>query len=471
MRFVFTACRSCALSLASIAVIGVAGAAHATVTISDKPTSNVSCSGGVCSPTAKKANLNVTDLVNLLAAGDAKVVSDSAAKDIEFKAPLSWTSTSRLTLDSYRSIVFQQPISVTGTGALTVSTNDGGSGGDFWFEKKGRVEFADLHSSLVLNGSGYALVKTIKQLAKAVAKNPSGNYALAKSYNAARDGTYSDSPVATILDGTFEGLGNDISHLSINNVVDRGRIGLFTQANGLLRDITLSDVTVSATGADSVAGGLAGEAASISRSGVTGRVMATNAAGGLAGGVFDGVQYSHAAVVVSSAGAAGGLVGESEGQIFGSYATGEVSGGDGAAVGGLIGADTPRTSALNVGDYATGRVQGGSNASVGGLIGGEGNDSRMSYSTGSVSGGSGSFVGGFYGAYASNCSCGNSEYWDVQTSGTDRGTGLGTANVIGLRTKQFKSGLPDGFDPGTWGQNSKINNGYPYLLANPPPKK
>ena len=30
--------------------------------------------------------------------------------------------------------------------------------------------------------------------------------------------------------------------------------------------------------------------------------------------------------------------------------------------------------------------------------------------------------------------------------------------------------LPAGFDPAIWGQNASINNGYPYLLANPPPQ-
>jgi hypothetical protein len=442
----------------------------AAVVISTGATKNMSCSAGVCTPTAKKAVLNVTDLANLLAAGDVKVVSDSAAVDIQFAAPLSWTSTGRLTLDSYRSLIFQQPVSVTGTGALTITTNDGGSGGDFWFEEKGHVEFWDLHSNLIVNGSGYALVRTINQLAKAVAKNPSGLYALAKSYNAAHDGTYSDSPVTTILSGTFEGLGNDVSSLSISNSVDRASVGLFTQANGTLRDVALSDATVSAAGANAVAGGLAGEAASISHSSVSGRVMATGAAGGLAGGVFRGVEYSHAAVNVSSDGAAGGLVAGSQGEINGSYATGAVSGGDSSAVGGLIGFDTPRAAAFNVNDYATGPVHGGNNAEVGGLIGGEGNDSFVSYSTGAVSGGSGSSVGGFYGAYASGCVCGNFDYWDVQTSGTDQGTGLGSAHVTGLTTKQFKSALPSGFDPTVWGQNKKINNGYPYLLANPPPK-
>jgi hypothetical protein len=35
---------------------------------------------------------------------------------------------------------------------------------------------------------------------------------------------------------------------------------------------------------------------------------------------------------------------------------------------------------------------------------------------------------------------------------------------------QLKSGLPEGFDPHIWGSNPNIDNGYPYLPANPPPK-
>jgi hypothetical protein len=40
--------------------------------------------------------------------------------------------------------------------------------------------------------------------------------------------------------------------------------------------------------------------------------------------------------------------------------------------------------------------------------------------------------------------------------------------VTGLTTKQFKSGLPEGFEPPIWAEKKTINNGYPYLLGNPP---
>jgi hypothetical protein len=40
--------------------------------------------------------------------------------------------------------------------------------------------------------------------------------------------------------------------------------------------------------------------------------------------------------------------------------------------------------------------------------------------------------------------------------------------ITGLTDAQLKTGFPDGFDPKIWGQSPSINNGYPYLLANPP---
>jgi hypothetical protein len=66
-------------------------------------------------------------------------------------------------------------------------------------------------------------------------------------------------------------------------------------------------------------------------------------------------------------------------------------------------------------------------------------------------------------------------YWDMDTSGiTDPGQGAGTPRddpgITGLTDAQLKSGLPAGFDPNVWGQSASINNGWPYLLANPPPQ-
>jgi hypothetical protein len=79
-------------------------------------------------------------------------------------------------------------------------------------------------------------------------------------------------------------------------------------------------------------------------------------------------------------------------------------------------------------------------------------------------------VGGFAGIIYDTNSTSNG-YWDVTTSGTNNGTGNGNVpNVTGLTTSQLKSGLPSGFDPATWAEKKNINNGFPYLIANPPPK-
>jgi hypothetical protein len=37
-----------------------------------------------------------------------------------------------------------------------------------------------------------------------------------------------------------------------------------------------------------------------------------------------------------------------------------------------------------------------------------------------------------------------------------------------IRGRLIHSGLPSGFDPTIWDENPKINNGFPYLIANPP---
>src|SRR5436305_6488140 len=104
--------------------------AQAAVTISTDATKNESCSAGVCTPTAKSANLNAGDLQRMLAASDVVVKTGSGATSINVLTTLAWTSTSHLSLDAIDSIHVQAPVVVAGTGALTLITNDGGAGGD-----------------------------------------------------------------------------------------------------------------------------------------------------------------------------------------------------------------------------------------------------------------------------------------------------------------------------------------------------
>jgi len=484
---------------------------RAAVVISTAATQNMNCSAGVCTPTAKKAVLNVGDLANLLAAGDAKVVSDSKAVDIRFAAPLSWTSSSRLTLDSYRSILFQQPVSVAGTGALTITTNDGGSGGDFSFEKKGHVEFWDSRSKLVIDGGSYALVNSVQQLARAIAGNPSGSYALAKSYNAGNDGAYGQSPVSTTFTGTFEGLGNRVLHLAIADTTPNSNVGFFAYADdsSVLRDFGLEDVTVSGgsatAGNTESVGALAGVTrGSVIRCYATAQsVVAGDGAfvGGLAGFNGGGITGAWAQGSVSGRkqSAVGGLVGKSQVTSFItlSHADETVDGGGGYYAGGLIGdnRDSGVTQSFATGSvggasiynggvagsdeggiadsYAMSSVHGGAGTYDGGLTGSTNGIVQRSYSTGRVRAKNATYAGGFTGGTISSVRI--NDYWDLDTSGfSDPGQGCGDtpgcSGVTGLTTKEFRSALPFGFDASVWGLNPNINNGYPYLLANPPPK-
>ena len=296
--------------------------AHAAINISAQPTQNMSCSTGVCTATAQKAYLNVNDVTNFLAAGDLKIVSGAGAEDIHIQAPFSWTSTSRLTLDAQRSIEFEKPVSVAGTGALTLITNDGDTGGDYWFDAGASVTFWDTSSSLIINGASFTLVKDINTLAAAIAANPYGNFALANNYDASADGTYKQSPINTGVLGTMEGLGNTISNLSLKNTNIQTQIylGLF---GGLGQEGALRDLNIS-----------------------KGKVTA------------DVAKYSNAAM----------LVAYSEGLIAHCYAQGKVSGREVVIVGGLVGTNLGIIS--NSG--TTAKVSAGPDGWAGGLVGSDG---------------------------------------------------------------------------------------------------
>jgi len=401
-----------ALTAAMLSVFLFGGGAHAALIVSTGATSNVTCSSGVCTATAQNAVLNVRDLERSLAHGDTTLASGSTAQDIEFDTPAHWTSAQRLTLDSYHAITFTQPVTSEGTGGLTIETDDGGTGGDFYFSGKGRVAFWDTSSSLIINGNSYALVSNVAALAAGIAANSSGRFAFANNYNASVDGAYSQSPVSTEFTGTFEGLGNSISHLTIN-----GCCGLFdtvgdTDANGTLRDVILFNETVKASSGD--VGGLVGTTYGnvIGASTIGGSVMFTgefSAVGGLIGFLDSDIGSTHVGTAIRSHSSArvscrdrcsvGGLVGAMElsASVKQSSASGAVHAGNNANAGGLVGGDEYYLAAITL-SFATGSVSVGNamdgkngnlTATAGGLIGYNGGLINESYATGAVSGGSG----------------------------------------------------------------------------------
>src|SRR3954451_11849380 len=138
------------MAIARTGALGLLGliltfsSAQADLSISNKPTQNMSCEAGVCTATAREANLNVGELTGMLATGDTTVETGGGALDILVRDGFSWSSTSRLTTDAEHSMVLYQPVTVAGAGAFTIAYNDGGSGGDLFFFDKGKVYFQNL---------------------------------------------------------------------------------------------------------------------------------------------------------------------------------------------------------------------------------------------------------------------------------------------------------------------------------------
>jgi hypothetical protein len=470
----------------------------------------MNCSGGVCMPTAKSAVLNAGDLEGMLASGNATVTTTGSgvqADDIVVAAPISWSTSNALALTANRYVTVNSAVSVTGMGGLGLTDNGGLA--SLSFGTGGNVTFANLSSTLSINGTSYTLVDTISSLASAILSNPSGAYAFAQSYDAKKNGTYSSPPIATTFTGTFEGLGNTISNLKISDASD-SEVGFFEFVNGgFIHDIGFEKAKVS-SGASSVdLGVLAGyvqgaDAQGSSYSGVvtgswsSGTLNDTASTyaqvGGLVGSAcsfgsgyqMDAVIGSHSSVKLSGGQSnfAGGLVGYScgDGVVENSYATGAITAGDCSYVGGLVGASTayvedsfatgsattgssgecsPSPSAgglvgYNFGvssspgtitnSYSTGAATGGSGTNVGGMVGYSFDGTISdSYSTGAPSGGG--YVGGFIGNDGSATL--SDTYWDTTTSGiTNLSQGAGNiSNVSGI-TGQSTSQLQSGLPAG-----------------------
>jgi hypothetical protein len=467
----------------------------------------------MCAPTAKTAVLNVGDLEAFLASGNLAVATTGSgvqADDIHVRSALGWSNSSTLSLEAHRSIAINAPMSITGQSGLTLDT---GKRGWLSFGSKGNVSFVSLSSQLAINGSAFTLVGDIKTLANDVAANPSGDFALAKSYDATGDGTYLSPPVPTVFSGTFNGLGNTISHLSVGGAVKTASgwaEGFFAElgTTGILENIGLEAANISgqprlkASWTGTLVGVNFGTIRfSYAASKVTirkgsfggvlvgsndGTIMDSNASGvlkgkvGTVGGLVSDnegiIQNSHAAVAVTvkegAGGGYGGLAGENLGTVENSWATGNITVGTGGHLGALIGISG---GAIN-NSYATGAVTGGTGSDSGGLVGENGINGTISfsYSTGAVAGGG--YIGGLIGFDGAQSGSITDAYWDTDTSGiTDPSQGAGNiANdpgVTGLSTAEFQSGLPQGFDPAVWAEKSNINGGLPYLLDNPPVRK
>jgi Restriction endonuclease fold toxin 7 len=435
-------------------------------------------------PKAGVDSISVSTIENLLNnSTNVELFTDSSSGgqggDITIADPITWSTASTLTIDAFHSIEIDAPITVNNfsQGGLNLITNNGGSGGTLAFNS-GNIDFASGSGNLTINGNKYALISDINGLTS-INSTPTGYYALAKNIDATTATPSFNSPISVPFVGTFEGLGNTISNLSITSTLNSDNVGLFSQLNGgMIENVGLKNVTIVSGFANIGAlvglnsGGtilnsyvdndnIQGVISNISDDGSSGL-------GGLVGRSDNGsIVRSYANGSVSGSFTVGGLIGDNSGTITQSYATGNAVGI--ANIGGLVGASSVGITQ----SYATGSVTGVlNNGDIGGLVGINDGSITQSYSTGAVSGAQevGGFIGDSQGGTVSN------SYWDTETSGQaiagyhndSIGNFIpGIAGTTGLTTAQLQAGLPAGFDPTVWGYKTNLlgnNTGYPVLL-------
>jgi len=405
------------------------------------------------------------------------------AGDISVASSLSWANANTLTLNAYRDIDVNTGVTIANTGAgnLVLRADATGNGvGTVSFNGTGHVDFSgstgtvsifydpqfgyvfplNYGTSVQANGAvpnqltAYMLVNNESDLQN-VSQNLTGAYALGNNIDAAGANFIPIGNATTPFQGKLNGLGFAVNNLTItSSLPDVGLFGAIG-SSGNVQNLTLNNVSLTATGFDIGAGALASV-----NSGLIGNVIANGSVrvatgsnvGGLAGSNSGDIYQSGASVNVSSSGGIysfGGLVGANESTIRQSYASGSVSGGN--SNGGLVGYSAPGSQIIQ--SYATGEPSGLGN--VGGLVGWAWSAAvDQSYATG------GNLIGATFALSGPNTSTFTSSYWDLTNAAGQTSSAGGTA----ITDLALKSGLPAGFDSAVWGSNPSINNGYPYLL-------
>jgi len=248
--------------------------------------------------------------------------------------------------------------------------------------------------------------------------------------------------------GTFDGNGYTIAGLVINRS-STTHVGMFgnTDDSATLERVELADATVD--GNRSV-GVLVGENnGTVRNSSASGTVNGPNGeVGGLVGNNYGDVIESSASVRVNGSSALGGLVGNSRigSTVTESYATGDIETPTASSVGGLVGLSNSATVNRS---YATGNVT--ADVSVGGVVG----DSRTggvgdpdsvitrTYATGNVTGNTnvGGIVGVGQGGFGGPDLEITDSYWDNESTGQTDAVGFGFGateeNNSGLTTAEM----------------------------------
>lgn len=309
--------------------------------------------------------------------------------NITVAANITWSSSATLTLSAFRNIIINSNVTISNTGAGNLilrannSGNTGTGGGTVVLQAgqlpervnwSGSTGFVSIYynperytiPTNFVTGNGrvavsdpsrftaYMLVNSVADLNN-IASNPKGTYALGRDIDLTSFRGFSGTlSFNGILDGNG-GLGvmSTLSNLSLTGRASN--VGLFPEigSTGIVRNLVLDNVTVSA-GANGIAiGAIAGI-----NNGLISNVTVTS--GSVTGGSFQGIS-------------AGGLVGQNNGTITQSFSAVGVTVANGAAgalwnyAGGIAGQN--RAGATIGNSTATGIITGGDDSFTGGLVG------------------------------------------------------------------------------------------------------
>jgi hypothetical protein len=375
------------------------------------------------------------------------VISDAQAEDIDVSAALIWTTTHKLALQAHRSISIGAQISITGEGGLSLTINSGAADGVLSFTPDGHVAFSNLASKLTIDGDKYLLVNSIAGLQSAVATQISGKFALATPYDASRDGTYSSSPIAK-FSGTFEGLGNAIAHLAVNDPAHGVNhvTGFFGAARGhaVVRDIRFTDVNLSGGNHLALGGIVAENYGTVLQSSVSGTLQSEGLeAGGIAGENYGKILNCDFSGNITGTGVLGGIVGinrylnQWHGLVTSSRAVGSITGSGGGVVG-INESTVSQSAASSTISYS------GQNGIVGGLAGRNYGTISLSFATGAISlsaseGAAGGFVAQNLGAIERSYATGTvtADFWGAVG-------GFVGDNDLGFVSNSYAMGAVDG---------------------------
>jgi hypothetical protein len=342
------------------------------------------------------ATTNVTLQTTATGASGPGIANASGVGDINIDSPLAWSANTTLTLDAYHSVNVNA--NIVGTN-LNVLYNDGGTGGNLITGTGDSITLGGATPSLTINGSAYTLITTASQLQNAVNANLAGDYALDGNLDLTGFGNFTpigyvgivQNASPGIFTGTFDGLGNTITDVTVNVNIGAYYLGLFSAigTSGTVRNLNLAGGSVTGGGAPyfgfgMLAGINEGNLINVSASGSVSGGVGSSALGGLVGINYLGsINNSSASGPVNGDTEVGGLVGANMGSINNSFASGNVTaegggGGTGIVVaGGLAGYNGPTGTITNssasgvVGAAYVGSVSayGFGAAAAGGLVG------------------------------------------------------------------------------------------------------